>query len=190
MKNFEFKNWIESVKLAFPRFNPTSDLQLSGWKEALGDATLDEAKNAVVKYIAENSSKYEPQPKDIAEILKTIKNQRLPDCQPQEQFVADYPEKRFHEDIALGTCHHNLYCYRDASVMLKNGEVSDFEEGLKLSCRRRTAARGEEPRDFEFPSDNDLKEAGLAGVKVNPVEAQRLLESFIRKWREGYEERY
>ncbi len=27
----------------------------------------------VVKYIAENSSRYEPQPKDIAEILKTIK---------------------------------------------------------------------------------------------------------------------
>ena len=42
MKNYEFNNWIEAVKAAFPKFNPTSEMQLAGWKEALGDAvTVD-----------------------------------------------------------------------------------------------------------------------------------------------------
>lgn len=182
MKNYELNNWFESVKSAFPRFNPTSDLQVSGWKEALGDATLDEAKSAVVKYIAENSSRYEPQPKDIAEILKVIKSQRVPAYQSPGQIVEDLPERRFHEDIALGRCRHNLYCYRDAAALVKSGEVSDFEEGLKLSCRRRTAARGEQPRDFEFPSDDDLQRSGLKGVKAKSCDAKRILDSFVRKW--------
>lgn len=182
MKNYEFNNWIEAVKAAFPKFNPTSEMQLAGWKEALGDATLDEAKAAVVRYIAENSSRYEPQPKEIREILKAIKSQRPLAYQSPGELVEDMPERRFHEDIALGRCRHNLYCYRDAAVLVKSGEATDFDEGLRLSCRKRTAARGEQPRDFEFPSDEDLQAAGLKGVKAKSGDCKRILESFIRQW--------
>ena len=49
MKNYEFNNWIEAVKAAFPKFNPTSEMKLAGWKEALGDARLDEEKEEVVR---------------------------------------------------------------------------------------------------------------------------------------------
>ena len=178
MKNYEFNNWIESVKTAFPKFNPTGEMQLAGWKEALGDATLDEAKSAVVKYIAENSSRYEPQPKDVAEILKTIKSQRTLAYQPPGELVEDMPERRFHVDIAKGRCRNN----RDAAALVKSGEAADFDEGLRLSCRKRTAARGEQPRDFEFPSDEDLQAAGLKGVKAKSGDCKRILESFIRQW--------
>lgn len=182
MKNYEFNNWIEAVKAAFPKFNPTSEMQLAGWKEALGDATLDEAKAAVVKYIAENSSRYEPQPKEIRENLKAIKSQRTLAYQSPGELVEDLPERRFREDIALGRCRHNLYCYRDADELVRRGEVNDFDEGLRLACRRRLTRRGEQPRDFEFPSDEDLAAAGLKGVKAKSGDCQRILESFVRQW--------
>lgn len=80
----------------------------------------------------------------------------------------ELPLSQFWEDIAYKDGHKTWCreCYRDAAALVKSGEAADFDEGLRLSCRKRTAARGEQPRDFEFPSDEDLQAAGLKGVKA------------------------
>lgn len=178
MKNYEFNNWIASVKEAFPKFNPTGEIQLAGWKAALGDATLDEAKAALVRYVAEVSSRYEPQPKDISGILEAVKKQRI---KPEEfgEAKPDCPLARMKRDIELGTCRHNLYHYQRALKLLNRREVADFDEGLRESCRRMCG------RDYEFPSKNDLAKNGLDKAKVKPAEVKYLFESFARRFSVG-----
>lgn len=182
MKNFEFNNWVEYTRSIYPDFRADSEGLRDVWQQVLANATLAEAKAAVSQYAATSKTGFAPKGGQIAEIIKLNRQNQSPAYQPPGELVEDMPERRFHEDIALGRCRHNLYCYRDAAVLVKSGEAVDFDEGLRLSCRKRTAARGEQPRDFEFPSDEDLQAAGLKGVKAKSGDCKRILESFIRQW--------
>lgn len=173
MKNFEINTWIEFVKSAFPNFNPTSSqLMMEAWQGVLRYYTLDEAKKAVTQYVVEKSAKYEPQPKEIAEILKVNKS-----FEPVNEVVGDVkedePEVRFHQDIELGIARHNLYIYRAAHKLVSEGK--DWNEALEEVCLKRCGTRA------EFPSKNELKAKGLADVKIDPKDIKDLLERFYIK---------
>lgn len=182
MKNFEFNNWVEYTRSIYPDFRADSEGLRDVWQQVLANATLAEAKAAVSQYAATSKTGFAPKGGQIAEIIKLNRQNQSPAYQPPGELVEDLPERRFREDIALGRCRHNLYCYRDADELVRRGEANDFDEGLRLACRRRTERRGEQPRDFEFPSDEDLAAAGLKGVKAKSGDCKRILESFARQW--------
>lgn len=173
MKNFEFKSWVEFVKTAFPNFNPTaSQLMLDAWQRVLKFYSLEEAKNAVTQYVAEKSSKYEPQPKELAEILKNNKS-FVAVNEPIGVVREDEPEKRFREDLELGIARHNLYIYRLAFADVLTGFT--WVDALERACIKRCG------KVAEFPSQKELKEKGFDGVKINPSEMKMLMETFYAK---------
>jgi hypothetical protein len=180
MKSYEFNSWVEFCKGAFPNFNPTrSEITRLAWQKVLQSYSLDEAKNAITQYVVDKSAKFEPQPKEIAELLKANKSYEVIN-EPVGEIRADEPEKRFSEDVKLGVCRHNLYIYKDAHKLVLGGV--EWDEALRTACRQRFIARGCKPCDYEFPSNEDLRAKGLAGVKAKASEAQSIVASFIRQW--------
>ena len=172
MKNFEFKSWVEFVKTAFPNFNPTaSQLIMEAWQRVLKFYSLEEAKNAVTQYVVEKSSKYEPQPKELAEILKNNKS-FVADNEPIGEIKEDEACVRFHQDIELGIARHNLYVYKDAHKLVLEGK--DWTEALEEACLKRCG------KVAEFPSKKELEAKGL-NQKINPEEIKELLDIFARK---------
>ena len=171
MKKFEFDSWVEFVKGAFPTFNPSrSQLLFSAWQDVLKPYSLEQSQEAVKIYLIERSSKYEPQPKDILEILKANKPIEMPES--SEKAEKDYPSKRFGEDIALGCCRHNLYIYQEVYTTYNRIDSELLEE----VCLKRTG------KVAEFPSDDELAEKGINPKEKMPVEdIYRLLEIFKQK---------
>lgn len=171
MRQTEFNNWVEYVKGVFPKFNPTSELYIDAWRDALKNVSLDRAKSAVKQYVVEVSSKFEPQPKDIKAILQA--NIPVEEVTTTEKVEENYPEKRFFQDIKLGICRHNLYIYQEAYRLYGK---DDFETSLEKVCLRRTGDVA------EFPSDEQLKGKGINPFEKIPVEdLYKLLEIFKAK---------
>ena len=172
MKKYEFDNWVEFVKGAFPTFNPTrSQLLFSAWQDVLKPYSLEQAQEAVKIYLIERSSKYEPQPKDVLEILKAnqpIESNASGDC----FIVEDYVDRRFADDIAMGCCRHNLYIYRQTYKTYNRIN----QELLEEVCLKRTG------RIAEFPSDDELRDNGFnPKQKMKPDDIYKLLEIFKTK---------
>jgi hypothetical protein len=172
MQKYEFNNWVEFVKGVFPNFNPAkSELMLDAWKEVIKNHTLDQAKTAVKQYVVEKSSKFEPQPKEIADILKANK----PVDKVVEEVggvIQDYADKRFHDDIVLGVCRHNLYIYRQTYKTYNRIN----QELLEEVCMQRTG------KPAEFPSDEELRASGFdPKAKMPPKDVYRLMDIFRTK---------
>lgn len=174
MKNFEFKSWVEFVKTAFPNFNPTaSQLMMEAWQRVLKFYSLEEAKNAVTQYVAEKSSKYEPQPKELAEILKNNKSHKV-ENEPIGEIKEDEAYVRFHQDIELGIARHNLYVYRLAYPKVLEG--MEWKEALEQACLEKLGILA------EYPSNEELKAKGIdPHSKVAIEDAKKLLDIFIKK---------
>lgn len=170
MQKYEFNNWVEYVKGVFPKFNPTSELCIDAWREALKGVSLESAKAAVKQYVVEVSSKFEPQPKDITTILKA--NKPVEKVEEVGNVVQDYADKRFHDDIVLGVCRHNLYIYRQTYKTYNRIN----QELLEEVCMQRTG------KPAEFPSDEELRSSGFdPKAKMPPKDVYRLMDIFRTK---------
>ena len=172
MRQLEFESWVQFVRGAFANFNPAkSELMMDAWKEALKGAGLEQAKTAVKQYVVEVSSKFEPQPKDIKNIIEANKPEEV--VASADRVELDFPEKRFHEDIVLGCCRHNLYIYREAYRVYG---VNDFNKSLELVSLKRNG------KVAEFPSNRELEEKGInPHAKVPLEDAKALLDVFYKK---------
>ena len=171
MQKHEFNNWVEYVKGVFPKFNPTSELYIDAWRDALKNVSLDRAKGAVKQYVVEVSSKFEPQPKEIKAILQA-NNPIETKVDEVENFVEGYVEKRFHDDIVLGCCRHNLYIYQQ--VFKTYNRIN--QELLEEVCMQRTG------RVAEFPSDEELRTSGFDPKAKMPIDdVYKLLDIFRTK---------
>ena len=178
MKNYEFNNFINAIKEAFPKFNPYSDVVLSGWKQALGDATLDEAKAAVVRYVAEKSSKFEPQPKEISDILEVIrKNRGYVTPSSSENVEPDYDIKYQKIDKENGDMNWLVSHYaevwrliqKDCFPFVQNIYHPTHEEFRE--CMKRWCVRGFGRENFCL-SDNEI-------AKMTPVEQESVRKEAI-----------
>lgn len=178
MKNYEFNNFINAVKEAFPKFNPYSDVILAGWKQALGDATLDEAKAAVVRYVAEKSSKFEPQPKEISDILDIIrKNRGYVTHSTDEKVEMDYDIKYQKLDKENGEMNWLVPHYSEVWRLIQQDRFpfvqniyhpthEEFRECMRRWCMRRHG------RENFCLSDNEI-------AKMNPVEQDNIRKEAI-----------
>lgn len=172
MKSYEFESWVQFSKGAFPNFDPTrGEIMREAWQRVLKHASLDEAKNAITEYVVCKSNKFEPQPKDIAELLKVNKSFEVAN-EPIGEIKEDEPDLRFHQDIELGIARHNLYVYRDAYKFVQEGQ--EWNEALEDACLKRCG------KVAEFPSQKELEAKGL-NQKINPAEVKELLDIFARK---------
>lgn len=173
MKNMEFKSWFDYTKNLFPEFTIANQSVRDLWQRVLGGYSLEEAKNAVMIYASESKTGFPPKAGQIKEILRNNKKVERP---AEIKQLADYPEKRFHEDIVLGICHHNLYVYRDAYKLVKENPQIDFKQALIDCCMKRCG------RAYEFPSDEELVTAGISPKEKYPLtETLGLYELYVRK---------
>ena len=184
MKNYEFNNFINAVKDAFPKFNPHSEVILNGWKQALGDATLDEAKAAVVRYVAEKSSKFEPQPREIAEILEGIRKNRGYVCAPVGDLEPDYDIRYQKLDQENGEKSWLVPHYaavwrliqRDYWPFVQNiyhPTHEEFRECMKRWCLQKYG------REKFFLSDNDIRSLGEEERKKFEAEVMAVIRGGI-----------
>ncbi len=167
MKNYEFNNFINAVKDAFPKFNPYSDVILSGWKVALGDATLDEAKAAIVRYVAEKSSKFEPQPREISDILEVIRKNRGYVTEPVGEVEPDYDIKYQKLDKENGDMNWLVPHYSEVWRLIQQDKWrfvqnisapthEEFRECMRRWCLERYG------REKFCLSDNDIAQMSVA----------------------------
>lgn len=174
MKSFEFESWVQFAKGAFPNFDPTrGEIMREAWQRVLKNVSLDEAKNAITEYVVCKSNKFEPQPKDIAELLKVNKSLEVAN-EPIGEIKEDEPEVRFYQDVELGLARHNVYVYRLAYPKVLEGK--DWAEALEEACFERFGMPA------EFPSNKELEAKGInPHQKVDPSEVKALLDTFYKK---------
>lgn len=176
MKQYEFNNWVNFVRGVYPNFNPMSELALAAWRKALGDVSLQEAKEAVVIYSAETKHGFEPKPAQIREILDKLTTLRAKkEIEPPPKIYADVPEKCMSEDLERGECRHNLYVYRAAWELVLKNKVATINEGLEQVSLRKFG------RIAEFPSCNDLKAKNLDKARLTLEETYQFLDMWEKK---------
>jgi hypothetical protein len=164
MKNFELNNWIEFVRGAFPKFNPlSSQLMMEAWQEVLKYATLDQAKLAVRQYILEISSKYEPQPKDIKELLKANKPNVIDlTIKEEKKCELDYDLRYQKLDKEQGNMHWLVPHYQEVWREIQQGKYpfvrdcrspshEEFREAMKRYAQNKWG------RWYFCESENDIK---------------------------------
>ena len=132
MRKNDFNDWVNFVRTAFPSFNPlASDLMLEAWQEVLKNASLEQAKIAVRQYVVEKSSKYEPQPKEIAEILKANKPNVIDLTEETEKArELDYDLRYQQLDKENGDMSWLVPHYQQVWVEIKDGKYPFVQDKL------------------------------------------------------------
>lgn len=164
MKHYEYENWVQFVKGAFPNFDPsTSELMMSAWQEVLKYVTLEQAKLAVRQYIIEVSSKFAPQPKDIKELLKANKPNVIDlTIKEEKKCELDYDLRYQKLDKEQGNMHWLVPHYQEVWREIQQGKYpfvrdcrspshEEFREAMKRYAQNKWG------RWYFCESENDIK---------------------------------